>query len=264
MPELFNSDAGQVAIRKHIIESDYLEAVVALPTNMFYNTGIPTFIWIITNRKPEHKKGKVQLINATSERYYSKMKKSLGDKQNEMTAKHIENIVTLFLDYVQEGDALVLDNKDFGYTEITIEKPKRIEELLKDEKFNKIANKEKIIERLSALEATPQEFLSREDFIAYLGVKLTKSEMKLLIDSNKTNNVEKIPLKIDIQSYYDKEVKPYVLNSWIDWESKSVGYEILFNKYFYTYTPPRELHEINQELQALEEEIKDLLYKITE
>lgn len=97
---LFNSDSGMVAIRKHIIENDYLEAIVALPTNMFYNTGIPTFIWIITNKKPEHKKGKVQLINATNEEYFSKMKKSLGSKQNEMTKEHIEKITKLFLENV--------------------------------------------------------------------------------------------------------------------------------------------------------------------
>ncbi|WP_434478045.1 type I restriction-modification system subunit M, partial [Helicobacter japonicus] len=85
---LFNSDSGMVKIRKHIIENDFLEAIVALPTNMFYNTGIPTFIWIMTNKKPPHKKGKVQLINAINESYYTKMKKSLGKKQNAMNKEH--------------------------------------------------------------------------------------------------------------------------------------------------------------------------------
>ena len=94
---LFNSDKGQTAIRKHIIESDYLEAIVALPNNMFYNTGIPTYIWVMTNRKPEYKKGKVQLINATSEKYYSKMQKSLGDKKNQMNSSHIGQIAEIFM-----------------------------------------------------------------------------------------------------------------------------------------------------------------------
>ncbi len=259
---LFNSDSGMVAIRKHIIENDYLEAIVALPTNMFYNTGIPTFIWIITNKKPEHKKGKVQLINATSDRYFSKMKKSLGSKQNEMTKEHIEKITDLFLNFSENEDCKVLDNEDFGYTKITIEKPKSIEFLKEDEKFSKLKDKEKILEKLQELEQNPQDFKDREEFIKFLGVKLKKSEENLIIDSDKTNNTEKIPLKTNIQNYYDTEVKPYVKNSWIARDSASVGYEILFNKCFYTYTPPRKLEEINSELQDLEKEVQDLLREI--
>lgn len=259
---LFNSDSGQVAIRKHIIENDYLEAIIALPTNMFYNTGIPTFIWIITNRKKEEKKGKVQLINATSEKYYSKMKKSLGDKQHQMNSSHIEAITKLFLDYAQEGDALVLDNEDFGYTKITIERPRSTQDLLEDEKFHLLPHKEVILEKLTHLESHPQDFKDRADFLSYLGVKLSKAEANLLIDSDKTSNTEKIPLKVDIDTYYQNEVKPYVPNSWIDYESASVGYEILFNKYFYTYTPPRSMGEIKAELESLESEVQSLLSEI--
>lgn len=101
---LFNSDSGMVAIRKYIIENDFLEAIIALPTNMFYNTGIPTFIWILTNNKTKAKKGKVQLINATKETYYTKMKKSLGQKQNEMTKTHIDKITELFLTNRENDD----------------------------------------------------------------------------------------------------------------------------------------------------------------
>lgn len=259
---LFNSDSGMVAIRKHIIENDYLEAIVALPTNMFYNTGIPTFIWIITNKKPEHKKGKVQLINATNEEYFSKMKKSLGSKQNEMTKEHIEKITKLFLENASNKDCKILDNEDFGYTKIIIEKPKSIEALKDDEKFAKLKDKDKILEKLEQLEQNLQDFKNREEFIKFLGVKLKKSEENLIIDSDKTNNTEKIPLKTNIQNYYDTEVKPYVANSWIAWESASVGYEILFNKYFYIYTPPRKLEEINSELEKLEKEVQDLLKEI--
>ncbi|EAK7768330.1 SAM-dependent DNA methyltransferase [Campylobacter jejuni] len=261
---LFNSDSGMVAIRKHIIENDYLEAIVALPTNMFYNTGIPTFIWIITNKKSEHKKGKVQLINTTNEEYFSKMKKSLGSKQNEMTKEHIEKITKLFLENASNKDCKILDNEDFGYTKIIIEKPKSIEALKDDEKFAKLKDKDKILEKLQELEQNPQDFKNREEFIKFLGVKLKKSEENLIIDSDKTNNTEKIPLKTNIQGYYDTEVKPYVANSWIAWESASVGYEILFSKYFYTYTPPRKLEEINNELEKLEKEVQDLLREIVQ
>lgn len=259
---LFNSDSGMVAIRKHIIENDYLEAIVALPTNMFYNTGIPTFIWIITNNKPESKRGKVQLINATNDKYFSKMKKSLGQKQNEMTQKHIEKITDLFLNFSENEDCKVLDNEDFGYTKILIEKPRSIESLQDDEKFNALKDKDKILEKLQSLESKPKDFKDRAEFFAYLGVKLKRAEENLLLDSDKTNNTEKIPLKVDIQSYYESEVKPYVNNSWIAWESASVGYEILFNKYFYTYTPPRSLSEIDSELKELEKEVQNLLSEI--
>lgn len=259
---LFNSDSGMVAIRKYIIENDLLEAIIALPTNMFYNTGIPTFIWILTNNKTKAKKGKVQLINATKETYYTKMKKSLGQKQNNMTKEHIDKITNLFLANKENDDCKIFDNTEFGYTKITIERPKSIEILLNDEKFQALEQKDELVSKLKELEANPQDFTSKEDFINFLDVKLKKAEENLLIDSDKTNNTEKIPLTQDVQSYYESEVKPYVPNSWIAWESKVVGYEILFNKYFYTYTAPRSLESINKDLQDLEQETQDLLREI--
>ncbi|EAH7701325.1 SAM-dependent DNA methyltransferase [Campylobacter upsaliensis] len=259
---LFNSDSGMVAIRKYIIENDLLEAIIALPTNMFYNTGIPTFIWILTNNKTESKKGKVQLINATKETYYTKMKKSLGQKQNNMTKEHIDKITNLFLANKENDDCKIFDNTEFGYAKITIERPKSIEILLNDEKFQALEQKDELVSKLKELEANPQDFTSKEDFINFLDVKLKKAEENLLIDSNTTNNTEKIPLTQDIQSYYESEVKPYVPNSWIAWESKVVGYEILFNKYFYTYTAPRSLESIDKDLQDLEQETQDLLKQI--
>lgn len=259
---LFNSDSGMVAIRKYIIENDLLEAIIALPTNMFYNTGIPTFIWILTNNKIESKKGKVQLINATKETYYTKMKKSLGQKQNNMTKEHIDKITNLFLANKENDDCKIYDNTEFGYAKITIERPKSMEILLNDEKFQTLEQKDELVSKLKELEANPQDFTSKEDFINFLDVKLKKAEENLLIDSDKTNNTEKIPLTQDIQSYYESEVKPYVPNSWIAWESKVVGYEILFNKYFYTYTAPRSLESINKDLQDLEQETQDLLREI--
>lgn len=259
---LFNSDSGMVAIRRYIIENDLLEAIIALPTNMFYNTGIPTFIWILTNNKTESKKDKVQLINATKETYYTKMKKSLGQKQNNMTKEHIDKITNLFLANIQNDDCKIYDNTEFGYTKITIERPKSIELLVNDEKFQALKDKDKILAKLQELDSNPQDFTSKEDFINFLDVKLKKAEENLLIDSDKTNNTEKIPLTQDIQSYYESEVKPYVPNSWIAWESKTIGYEILFNKYFYTYTPPRSLESINKDLQDLEQETQDLLREI--
>lgn len=260
---LFNSNSGQVAIRKHIIENDYLEAIIGLPTHMFYNTGIPTFIWIMTNRKPASKKGKVQLINASSEIFCQKMKKSLGDKQNEMTDEHVKLITDMFINFESNKDCMILDNNEFGYTKIVIEKPKLVEDLIEDEKFLALSNKDKIIQKLKECEQTKKEFTSKEEFTKFLGVKLSSSQLNLIVDNDKNSNTEKIPLKDDIQSYYEKEVKPFVRSSWIDWESATIGYEILFNKYFYTYTPPRTLSEIAKDLKALEDETEDLLEEIT-
>lgn len=295
---LFNSDSGMVAIRAHIIQNDLLEAIIALPTDMFYNTGIPTFIWIITNNKPPHKKGKVQLINATSERFYQKMKKSLGKKSKQMLSSHIDTITDLFLRFADKKDdesCLVLDNDDFGYVKIIIEKPKTREALLANDKFANLKDKDKILAKLKELESThspslargnsesspslaegekgggydlakstnpAQSFTSREDFFAFLGVKLSKAEQNLLIDNDKNANTEKIPLKEDIQTYYEREVKPFVPHSWINYDSKEIGYEVLFNKYFYTYTPPRDLEEIHTQLSALEKSTNSLLSEI--
>lgn len=259
---LFNSDSGMVAIRKHIIENDLLEAIIALPKDLFYNTGIPTFIWILSNNKSKERKGKVQLINATSSSYYAKMKKSLGDKKNQMLKEHIDKITEYFLQNATNDDCKIYDNDEFAYTKITIERPKSIENLLTNEKFQALKQKDEILSKLKELEKAPKTFTKREDFLKFLNVKLKKSEENLLIDNDKTNNTEKIPLKQDIQSYYESEVKPYVPNSWIAWESKSVGYEILFNKYFYTYTPPRSLEAIHKDLQDLEQETQDLLKEL--
>jgi type I restriction enzyme M protein len=257
---LFTGDAGQgeSEIRKHIIENDYLEAIIQLPTNMFYNTGIPTFIWIITNRKPENKKGKVQLINASNEKFYKKMKKSLGAKQNEMNDEHIKLITDIFMKFEVNEDSKIFDNSDLGYTKISIEKPKSIDDLMEDERFIALEKKDDIIKKIKEIEEQKVEFENKNNFIKYLDVKLTKTQQNILIEKDN----EKIPLKEDIESYYDKEVKPYIPSSWIDPDSAKVGYEVLFNKYFYTYTSPRTLSDIVKDLKALEEETEDLLDEI--
>jgi len=259
---LFTGDAGQgeSQIRKYIIENDYLETIIQLPTNMFYNTGIPTFIWIITNRKPEHKKGKVQLINASGEKFYRKMKKSLGEKQNEMLGVHVKLITDMFMDFKPCEDSKIFDNSDFGYTKIAIEKPRDIDDLLADDRFVALKSKDEIIGKLKSIADQKLEFENRGKFIKYLGIKLTKTQQNLLIEKDH----EKIALKEDIETYYQKEVKPFVPSSWIDWESAIVGYEVLFNKHFYKYTPPRALGDILKELKALEKETENLLDKIVQ
>lgn len=125
---LFTGDAGQgeSEIRRHIIESDMLEAIIALPNDIFYNTGIPTYIFIITNRKPKHRKGRVQLINANGDNFYGKMKKSLGSKRNELTKKNIDEITKLYLDFKETEHSKIFDNNEFGYSQIIVHRPLRL------------------------------------------------------------------------------------------------------------------------------------------
>jgi type I restriction enzyme M protein len=127
---LFTGDAGQgeSEIRKYIIENDLLEVIVALPNDMFYNTGIPTYIFVMTNRKAAHRKGKIQLINATDELFYSKMRKSLGKKRVEFKPENIVSIENLYADFKQNEYSKIFDNEDFGYAQITVHRPLRDEQ----------------------------------------------------------------------------------------------------------------------------------------
>ncbi len=219
---LFTGDAGsgESNIRKHIIENDYLEAIIALPKDLFYNTGIGTYIWVMTNRKPDHKKGKVQLINATSEEFYLKMTKSLGKKRNELQESHINKIYELFNNFKETESSKIFDNDDFGYSQIIVERPK------KDENGKVILKNKKPVPDASL------------------------------------RDKENIPLKEDIQEYFEREVLPFASDAWIKKADPKIGYEINFNKYFYEYTPPRSLEDIKKDILALENETGNVLEEI--
>lgn len=222
---LFTGDAGQgeSEIRKHIIENDMLEAIIALPNDMFYNTGIPTYIFIITNRKALHRKGKVQLINATSEKFYYKMRKPLGKKRVEFSTAHIPVIEKMFIGFEENEYSKIFDNADFGYNQITVHRPE------KDEQGN----------------------------IVYASKGKPKSDSKL-------KDSENIPLKEDIQEFFEREVLPFTPDAWWDEKDTKVGYEINFAKYFYKHQPPRPLTEIAKDIFAIEEETEGLLKEIIE
>lgn len=219
---LFTGDAGsgESNIRRHIIENDYLEAIIALPKDMFYNTGIGTYIWIVTNRKPEHRKGKIQLINATSNAFFTKMTKSLGSKRNEMKDEHIHKVFESYKAFEENEFSKIFDNEDFGYTQIIVERPKRDEN-------GEIEMKKK--------KPVPDPAL---------------------------RDKENIPLKEDIHEYFAREVLPFASDAWISEKEPKIGYEINFNKYFYEYTPPRSLEEIEKDIRALEDEAGDTLEEI--
>jgi len=219
---LFTGDAGsgESNIRKLIIENDWLEAIVAMPTEMFFNTGIATYIWIVTNRKPEKRKGKVQLINAVS--FYQKMRKSLGKKRNFISDEQIQEITEIYKAFEEGEHCKIFDNEDLGYTKVTVERP--LMEggvVVRDKRGN------------------PKPDTSLRDY-------------------------EKVPLKEDIDEYFEREVKPHVPDAWMDRTKDKVGYEISFTKYFYKYTPLRPLEEIKTDILKLEEETEGLLKEILE
>jgi len=217
---LFTGDAGsgESSIRKWIIENDWLEAVIAMPTEMFYNTGIATYIWMVTNRKPAHRQGKVQLINAVD--FAAPMRKSLGSKRKYFRDEHIRDITQIYADFTEGEYCKIFDNADFGFIKVTVERP--------------------LIE-------AGQPVLDRK-----LAAK----------PDSKRRDTEKIPLKDDVDAYFEREVQPHVPDAWMDRKKDKVGYEISFTKYFYEYQPLRSLDEIKADILALEAETDGLLGEI--
>jgi type I restriction enzyme M protein len=227
---LFTGDAGsgESNIRRWIIENDWLEAIVALPTELFFNTGIATYIWIVTNRKPERRRGKVQLLNAID--FYRKMRKSLGNKRNYLTDEHITELTQVYTAFAESDVCKIFDNDDFGYTKVTVERPLR--------------------------DTSPLTGGTEGG-----GQVVTDKQGQPKPDSS-LRDTEKIPLKEDIDAYFAREVQPHVPDAWLDRNKDKVGYEISFTKYFYQYQPLRPLAEIKADILALEEETEGLLKEI--
>ncbi len=219
---LFSGDSGsgESNIRKWIIENDWLECIVQLPDTLFFNTGITTYIWIVTNNKKSNRKGKIQLIDGSS--LFKPMKKSLGSKRKEVTDEQRELILKTYNDFQESDISKIFENEFFGYTKVTIEQPlKESGVIIKDKK----------------------------------GVVKPDSSLR---DS------ERIPLGVDIQEYFEKEVKPHLPESWMDSSKDNVGYEINFTKYFYQYKPLRSLEDLTKELLDLEKESDGLMNKLIE
>ena len=225
---LFTGDAGsgESEIRRYIIENDWLECIVALPEKLFFNTSIATYIWILTNRKSEARRGQIQLINAVD--FHDEMKRNLGDKNALISDGHIRRIVELYTDFEETEHSKIYPNAFFGYTKVTIERP--------------------LVEK--------QEILGEETEVV---VTDRKGNPK---PDTKLRDAERVPLTEDIDDYYQREVKPHLPDSWMDRKKDKVGYEINFNRYFYQYTPLRSLKEITDELLALERESEGLLNEV--
>lgn len=218
---LFSGDAGSGSseIRRYIIENDWLEAIVQLSTDAFYNTGITTYIWIMSKDKPIHRQGKVQLIDASN--MYEKRRKSIGNKRNDITENCREVIVKAYGEFDNKvytlGDktceSKIFDNIDFGYNKIVIESPQI------DEQGN-----------------------------------IIKKKNKPVVDAEK-RDTENVPLTEDIDSYFNREVLPYNPNAWIDKKKTKVGYEIPFTKYFYKYELPESADDIAERINSIEKNL---------
>ena len=325
---LFTGGAGtgESNIRKWIIENDWLEAIVALPEQMFYNTGIGTYIWIVTNRKDKKRKGKIQLFDARD--IFIPMRRSMGDKRRKIgegqdapdgpEPDQIADIVKGYGRFAhgetrvfEEKDALtgkmekvdrvvckVFRNEDFGYTRVTVERPLRLRyrmtaedkarfldalpHLLDDvQAIDKQLGREprddwnmvlrdiqKLLKQRESKWKAPELKLFRDVFTAKepdaKPVKATKKNASTEFEPDTAlRDFENIPLTDDIEDYFEREVRPYVPDAWMDRDKDTVGYEINFNRHFYIYTPPRPLEEIDADLKAAEAEIMRLLREVT-
>lgn len=217
--------SGESEIRRYVLENDLLEAIVALPTDMFYNTGIATYLWILSNRKPAHRRGRVQLIDASG--MWRKMRKSLGSKRKELSPEQIEEITRLF-GACEEAEAdgrpvsRLFRTTDFGYRTITVERPQR------DEKGEI--------------------------------VRATRGKAKgKPVPDTSLRDTENVPLDEEVEEYFRREVLPHAPDAWIDHDRTKVGYEIPFNRHFYVFQPPRPLAEIDAELKVVTDRIVEMI-----
>lgn len=318
---LFNGDAqeGESEIRRWIFENDLLDAIIGLPNQLFYNTGIFTYIWVLTNQKDDKRKGKVALIDARD--MYVKMGKSLGDKRNEISPEQIEEITKLYIGNRENGRVKIFRNTDFAYRKVQVDRPlrlnfkasperiahldeqtafknlavskkKALREREKDEKAG-IAEQDLIKKALSTIgnnlfkdwklfETEIDKAFSKTDY--KLKAPLKKAMFNALSEKDETAEIvydsngnplpdselrdhEYIPYDENIRTYFDREVKPYAPDAWIDESYKDtrdgktgrVGYEINFNRYFYIYQPPRPLDVIDKDIKAIEKEILEMI-----
>lgn len=296
---LFNGDAGSGPsnIRKYILENDWLDAIVAMPNDLFYNTGIATYIWLINNRKPDERRGKVQLINAVGPEFYTMLRRNLGKKRVEIGEDQSAAILGIYEAFEDSKVSKIFDTADFGYTKVCVERPLRLHyDLTEDQRrmvrldpvVLKLKNN-RADELAAALDELAKQAPCNDDALffdalnnalqwkpaaglvktlrAVLGVRDETAEPVVDADGqpfpdSELRDFENVPLKDDIDDYFAREVLPHVPDAWMDREKDKVGYEISFTKYFYEYTPLRSTEDIAAELLALDQETENLLREI--
>jgi type I restriction enzyme M protein len=301
------AESGESEIRRWILQNDWLEGIVALPDQLFYNTGISTYFWVLSNRKAPQLHGKVILLDARDQ--WEKMRKSLGDKRKQISDSQIEHITKLYAsalavaadaEHPDHGKVKVFGTRDFGYHRITVERPLKLRfEITEDTLAALEASKplakwdghELLVDALRgslgsvwwtkkeaapALHSTVQSggalwpATAAHQKAIWVAVSVSDPAGEVQQDKDGTplpdpdlRDYENVPLDEDIEAYFAREVKPHVPNAWIDHSKTKVGYEIPFTRYFYIYTPPRPLAEIDAELRDLESQIQKLLGEVT-
>ncbi|MCL7713215.1 type I restriction-modification system subunit M [Stenotrophomonas mori] len=305
---LFTGNAGQgeSEIRRWLLENDLIDAIVALPTDIFFRTGIGTYIWLLDNSKPAERKGKVQLIDATG--MHSPMRKSEGNKRRYISDEQAQDIARLYADFAPSENVRIVDYRDFGYRRIKIQRPLRLVAKITEEGLSALATS-KAFAKLDEDDQEKWLTLLRKDlgqthpyeWFTTLAASARKAGLPKIskplanalegalgvrdpdapevldeernpVPDKELEDFESVPLDQNIGDYMDTEVLPHVPDAWVDasytddrdGQIGKVGYEINFNRYFYKYVPPRDLHEIDAELKAVEAEIAVLLDEVAE
>ena len=268
---LFTGDAGQGEsnIRRWIIENDWLEAIVALPLNMFYNTGIATYIWVLSNKKPEHRKGYVQLIDATE--WYVPLRRNMGQKNCELSEADRRRIVDTFIAFKETEHSKIFPNEAFGYRKVTVERPLRLVGAEADRAHN--------AREIRELKASAERSEDAPPLIKKIHRRGTEpNALKGLFEVNsggglavveyepdtELRDTEQIPLLYEggIEGFLRREVLPYAPDAWYKPASVKTGYEISFTRHFYKPQPMRPLEAIRADILELERESKGLLTEI--
>jgi len=289
--------SGESEIRRHVIENDLLEAIVALPEQLFYNTGIATYVWLVTNRKSPERRGKVQLIDARES--WTKMRKSLGEKRREVSAEQIAEITRLHGVFEQGERVKIVPNTSLGYRTITVEQPLRARWELRPEVWEGVEDASAVAKLdgeprealVAALRAMPAATYSTEEearkalrtaisgavakpsasLLGALSDQVIVRDPSLPEERDKKGEViadkalrdtENVPLDEGVEAYLEREVRPHVPGAWCPDPEGRIGYEIPFTRLFYKYTPPRPSEEIKAELRELEGEIRRLLEEV--
>ncbi|MCI7686346.1 MAG: class I SAM-dependent DNA methyltransferase [Baileyella intestinalis] len=278
---LFTGDAGsgESNARRYMIERDLLEAIIALPDNMFYNTGIGTYIWVLSNKKEERRKGKIQLIDATNMK--SSLRKNMGNKNCEFTPEIRKEIVRIFLDMEESDVSMIFDNSEFGYWNVTVERPLRLrvfpEREIPEDTFKKQSELDSVREAIAKIPAG----MPLDDWDAFAkATKLKKTQLKKIrpfitetdphakeVEGESDPNLrdsENIPFNYDggIDAFIEKEVKPYAPDAYVDESKTKIGYEISFTKYFYKPVKLRDMKDILTSLAELEKESDGVMDEI--
>ena len=268
---LFTGDAGQGEsnIRRWLIENDWLEAIVALPLNMFYNTGIATYVWVLTNRKPAHRQGCVQLIDAT--KWFKPLRRNLGQKNCELSDDEIQRITKAFITFEETEQSKIFPNEAFGYWKVTVERPMRIadtdpERVYKPAEIQKLRKEGQRDENASPVIKQRHPASTKPDPIHGLFATTIQGRPAVVEyePDPELRDTEQVPLLEDggVDAFIQREVLHYTGDAWYVPSNVKIGYEINFNRHFYKPQPMRSLDQIVAEIVALESESEGLLAEI--